>query len=340
MRTVERDKRVDILRFIAIMGIIIAHSSPNGFILQLRNFDVTLMVLLLGTSFYLTSSDKKIKYLPYVKKRFERLVVPTWVFLTILFGLFYVISVVDHVHYYYSIGQIISSYMLISGIGYVWIMKVFFIIALVSPFILLLSKKIEDNKTYFLVIVIGFFIYAGLLHIYDSLNGAPKKIFEHFILQGLGYTLVAAIGIRIKQLTKSEVSFLCALFLVTSALLMVYHNYAPTQTYKYPPGLYYLSYGLFMSFLLYRLLDLEAIKGIFDNKFVYYISQNSLWLYFWHIIPVQLIFIYSKGTVFEYSFLLRLLVIFVVACILTVSHDKLSNKTKVSSKKKIGSVAK
>ena len=39
-----RDTSIDILRFIAISGIILAHSNPGTFLTQLRGFDVVLMV--------------------------------------------------------------------------------------------------------------------------------------------------------------------------------------------------------------------------------------------------------------------------------------------------------
>lgn len=41
-----RDTSIDILRFIAISGIILAHSNPGTFLTQLRGFDVVLMVFL------------------------------------------------------------------------------------------------------------------------------------------------------------------------------------------------------------------------------------------------------------------------------------------------------
>ena len=85
----ERDKKIDILRFIAMLCIILAHSQPNTFIFQIRNFDVPLIIILMGASFYI--SRKEIGFMDYVKKRFKRLVLPTWKFLTFFLAVLFLI---------------------------------------------------------------------------------------------------------------------------------------------------------------------------------------------------------------------------------------------------------
>ena len=93
LREKERDTRIDILRFVAIVGIIVAHTHPPDWLFELRNFDVTLIVMMMGASFYISNKNKdKVEYIPYAIKRFKRLIVPTWMFLTIFFILFFVLS--------------------------------------------------------------------------------------------------------------------------------------------------------------------------------------------------------------------------------------------------------
>ena len=58
----ERDYKIDILRFIAIICIILSHTKPPETIFLLRNFDVTLMVMIMGASFYLSNNNKNINY--------------------------------------------------------------------------------------------------------------------------------------------------------------------------------------------------------------------------------------------------------------------------------------
>ena len=168
---IARDNKVDILRALAIVCIILAHSQPNSIIFQIRNFDVVLMVMLLGNSFYLSSRNKSLNYLSYIKKRFQRLVIPTWIFLSVFFCFYYLVSLAIGEKFYFSTSRIIHSYFLTEGIGFVWVIKVFFIVALLSPFILQLSKKIESNRQYFLWLVTGYVVYAMLLSVKPYLNG-------------------------------------------------------------------------------------------------------------------------------------------------------------------------
>ena len=81
-----RNRSIDLLRFIALTGIIIAHIDPPSFWMQLRGFDVPLMVFLSGVSYRISGGNKQ-NYWSYAVKRFKRLILPVWVFLTIYFTL-------------------------------------------------------------------------------------------------------------------------------------------------------------------------------------------------------------------------------------------------------------
>jgi len=323
-RVVERDLKIDILRCVAIVGIIIAHSEPNKIIFQLRNFDVILMVLILGASFYLSSnrSSKKISYVTYSIKRMKRLIIPTWIFLTIFFSLFLLISLELKVDYYFSFKEIFMSYIMINGIGYVWIMRVFFLIALISPILLKLNLKIKNNNHYFLILFLIYGIYIIFQLIYNTLDGPLKVLFENFVLYGIGYGLIAAFGMRLKFLSNKEIYLWTIFFLVLFLGFMWYYQFSPTQNYKYPPQLYYISYGMFISLFLYIVLDVKVIRSICSNKLVMFISQNSIWLYFWHIIFIYLLKFSDKEIqpLFN-NFIARFAFIFTLALVVTYIHS-------------------
>ena len=326
--TSKRDLKIDILRFIAIMGIIIAHSTPNDIIFEIRNFDVTLLVILLGTSFFISNNNKKINYFSYVIKRFNRLVIPTWIFLVVFFSLFFILSLVLNQNYYFSLSQILSSFMLLSGIGYVWVMRVFFIIALVSPLLLNISQKIRNHTIYLSLVIICLFIQLLFLYIYSKSGGVFAKGLEYILLPGLGYSVVAAIGIRLKRLHFKSLIVYTLSFLLIFILFLYLNDFHSTQLDKYPPGIHYLSYGVFCSLFLYIVLHFKPVFKIFDWRIVYFISRNSLWLYFWHIIPVQLIFVFGLDKSIANNFFTRFLFIFIVAFIFTYIHYRLKKKLK------------
>lgn len=61
--TKTRDFSIDILRAIALMGIVCIHIKPSIVLAELRNFDVSLMVFLSGISFAISNSYKSNIYL-------------------------------------------------------------------------------------------------------------------------------------------------------------------------------------------------------------------------------------------------------------------------------------
>ncbi|QNF32104.1 acyltransferase family protein [Adhaeribacter swui] len=334
-----REPKTDILRAIAITCIILGHSKPNSIILEIRNFNVVLMMLLLGNSFYLSSQKKNFSYLDYVKKRFQRLVVPAWMFLTFFFCFFYLVSVIAEDKYYFSFSKIITSYSLTSGIGYVWIIKVSFLVAILSPFILKLSNKVKSNFWYYLLLVAGYGVYALLLFIHDQLHGfysalnninhyldgAVRTLFTEFIFYGLSYSLIAAFGVRLSRLSRREIAGACLLFLGIFLLLGYQNNHLAVQAFKYPPQLYYISYGVFVSLLLYQLLDYSVFKNLFNNQLVLFLSKTSAWVYFWHIVFVYVLSLFRKSlpVVIAETSLGRFLFIMISAVVVAFIHQRL-----------------
>lgn len=330
VKLTERDVRIDILRCIAIVAIILAHSEPSGLLFQLRNFDVILMVLLLGTSFYLSNKDKKkgISYMVYLGKRFKRLIVPTWIFLTVFFVLFYIVSLINESNYYFNFKEIFMSYsMFDEGIGYVWIMRVFFLIALISPMLFKLNQRIESNKKYFLFLSAVYLVYVILQSIAFVFHGSLALFFKNFVLYGIGYGLVAAFGMRLKLLSKKELYAWTGAFFVIFLFFSWYYNFNSTQHYKYPPQLYYISYGMFVSLFLYIAFFIKPIQSFFNNKFIMFIARNSIWLYFWHIIFIYLLkFFGEELSIFANNFVTRFTFIFICALTVTYVHNLLKKK--------------
>ena len=330
-----RDFRIDSMRAIGILSVVLAHSrAENEWIAQLRIFDVVLLVLLLGNSFYISSINKKLDYIKYVQKRFSKLVIQTWLFLTIFFLLFFFISVYSNQNYYFTRRVIIRSYLLLDGIGYVWIMRVFFLVALISPFLLEISSRINNDFVYLIFVCGGYLFYIFLLYVNSNLSGLLHLIFSNFIIYGFSYSLIAAVGIRIPTLNKKGIFFYAFFFLSAFVFLTFSQGYFPLelQQNKYPPQIYYLSYGLFMSLMLNLLFNIKFVATIFNNEFVRFLSKSSAWLYFWHIIPVYIIQFYGTSIpiISKYS-LTRFLFILLIAVFITFAHNvvKLFYKEKV-----------
>lgn len=288
-----RDDRIDILRFLGLIMIIFAHVGPPKILFQLRNFDVPLMVLVSGMSFGLSYTVSK-TYLSYIWKRIKRLVFPVWIFLTIYF-------VAQLVLYPDSselnAKTILGSYALLGGIGYVWIIRVFLLVALVSPLIFIFNKNTTSHNKYFLILVIWFLFYEllrylSLPYIQEGIGNYISSI-THYIIP---YAIVFAVGLRLPSLNKKQLQnfmfiSLGIFILIGFGLFFAYEKILPTQALKYPPSIYYFSYAFFVSCLLWRYsasIDLFIEKLKIKNV-VLFIAQNSIWIYLWHIPLVKVL---------------------------------------------------
>lgn len=65
-------------------------------------------------------------------------------------------------------------------------------------------------------------------------------------------------------------------------------GYLSTQVYKYPPRLYYMSYGIAMSMLASYILESKS-SPLYQSRLIRFISASSLWIYLWHIFYLKLV---------------------------------------------------
>ncbi len=305
-----RNRKVDILRFIGLAMIILAHVEPPSMLFQIRNFDVPLMVLVSGMSFGLTYKSGE-AYLSYVWRRVKRLVFPVWIFLAIYFIALAILypdsSELDS-------RTMINSFLLIKGIGFVWIIKVFLLVALISPWIYRFSAKTESNRRYILIIVGCFLTWEITRYLtIPMMSGGLKtaSLITHYIIP---YGLVFAVGLRVSQFNNRQLhrfSFISlgALILIGLGLFLIHGKFIPTQKFKYPPSIYYFSYSFLVSFFL--LAHSRYLERIFERlgllKVVLFIAQNTIWIYLWHIPLVKIV---------NLNFILKYLVVLFTAVII------------------------
>ena len=262
-----RDVGLDGLRTIGLLAIILAHVDPPGLLFQIRNFDVPLMILISGAVFNLSSGSSK-SYWSYFKSRVGRLLIPTWIFLSIFFALVFAITKAIGQTFPYSRNILLESFDLSSGTGYVWIIRVFIPLLLIS-----------------------FFLYEFLLNLYPVThleNYSSINFFVQYILfYIIPYGIVAGLGFYITKLRGRSIGFLAIMFGLIFAILafsLTNPQFVPTQNFKYPPQAYYFSYALFVSLILYLVSKTEIFKKIFSNKILMFISSSSLWIFLWQIL--------------------------------------------------------
>lgn len=320
-----RNEKIDLLRFIGLSAIILAHVKPPDFVLQIRNFDVPLMVLIAGIVFNY-SKRKEVTYKEYVLARIPRLCLPVWLFLTFLFVSLYLFSHFFQIDYPFSFKKILTSYTLLSGIGYVWIIRVFVLVTLIAPLIRSFSAKIKNNTAYLLLILLTLLIYSSVMP-WLSAFGVIKVT----LLDLVPYACVFALGMRLERLAKDKILLIAALnVLVFSGFALWFwvteHKFVGTQLYKYPPHLYYLSYAIAISLLAYIAADslLKWVKSMKLQNVVLFVGRNSMWIYLWHIFAIRIKLLFELQ--FS-SFISFYLFVYGLAILFTVVQRYLVNQT-------------
>lgn len=284
MITAKRDSYIDFMRSIGLILIIGVHVAAPTWYVVARSFDVPLMVFVS----MLCVKPLNGGYLTYCKKRFKRIYIPVAVFLTIFFVLDFGIR--------YALGletksfiTVIGSFMLLNtpGIGYMWIMRVFLLIALVMP----LLYKLVHGRPFWVVCTAAFGLLAVQQILIYAVDLIPQTLVrfavDKTLLYVTGYSSVAIIGLRMTSMTRAQMSVVIAVCVAFISVFIAFRGAYNPQNYKYPPQAPYMIYGILGSVVIYMLRP--VLCGVARWPFWAYVSVNSMWIYLWHIIPVYLI---------------------------------------------------
>lgn len=330
MKLKTRDTKIDLLRFIGVALVILCHVAPPRILGALRQFDVPLLVMISGVSFAMTY--REIPYGEYVWKRFKRLVLPVWVFLALY------IPAEDLMRFVLgkeliSAEMTLSSFALIEGISYVWIFRVYFLMALISPLLLKMLEKF-GIKVYLAILAVIWPLYEALTGFIISQDGIIFEAFELIIIYAVGYGLICGVGIALRRLNRGAYISICAVCAVLVGVMLWLDGVTASAIVKFPPRTLYIAGGLLVSLLLWRLFDLDVFAGVKNSRVVRWVSENSMWLYLWHIAPVR---IYCSGALgfLESSWVLRYVFVIAVALCLTLAQNAVKHFIENRSGKKL-----
>ena len=211
-----RDSYIDFLRFLGLSLIILAHVSPPSSIFHLRCFDVCLMIFISGLSF----SNKIIdNYKSFLIHRIFRLLVPVYIFHTAFFFIIGMLKL-GGVDFEVSIKQIIESYLLF---GYMWIIRVFLIIALLTPLLIKINTRIKTNVLFFGFLLV-LLIILQISICYQI--GISNVVFKEFIYPSIGYSLVFMCGLRIKDQAPERLRKIVAIAVILLAFCLLYFYFS------------------------------------------------------------------------------------------------------------------
>lgn len=280
-----RDASIDLLRFLGLSLIILAHVRPPELLFQLRAFDVPLMLFVSGLAFSGREPDFSVRFFC---KRIKRLVVPVYIFLTIYFlGVFLARQI--GVDFGVRIHHVVGSYLLMDGIGFVWVIRIFLIVGILTPFLLMLNKVTHNALLWLTILTI---LVVDELLIGNGV-GMNSLFVREFIYYGVGYGLMFFLGLRYKCLLEKQRVMIFAVAALGYIGLQLIENsqsvggVISVNSFKYPPRALFLLYGTAMSFLAVTLAQSLANR-VHIPKWMLFIGQNTIWIYLYHIPLIQL----------------------------------------------------
>ena len=275
-----RNKSIDILKFIGLLLIILAHTDPPIIIFQLRNFDVVLLIVCSSLIFF--EINKSYNYGEYVISRIKRLLIPTYIFLIIYFMIMFLFS-----RNSVNAKVIFETFTLFGGLSYVWIIKVYIIIALLLPISQFLYDKIDKNIFFFITIII--YILYELMYYFGFFDNKIVDYLFAYIIPS--FAIICYSLLLLKESNKKIIIYSILSFIVFVAIAIYLYNsnncFVDTNCAKYPFRVYYLSYSFFIIGLLYVFIN--RYKDLLYNKLVLFFSSHSLWIYLWHILVLAAI---------------------------------------------------
>ena len=315
----ERNNYLDFLKTFGLALIILAHIPIPSWLLAIRNFDVPLMVFVSGC---LTngSFERSESIFAYLKKRIFRLLIPTWIFLSLYFILLYIFSK----NGLPEKNIILKSYLLQDdSIGYVWIIRIYLLCAFSVPFL----KKVNFSKLYTWGLIA--FIYILYEFACKYRLWMDYRIIECTVYYLIPYGIVLLFGLNWKRFAKKEkklfLLFSFFVFIILQVLCFYkFGVYCSTQNYKYPPRHLFLAHAFLYIFLLMQFESKLNFLG--KNKVIVFISKSTLWIYLWHILVLRLTehLIPNVHWSLKYIFvvLISLLIVFIQNKILDVIETK------------------
>ena len=243
---------LDIARTIGTLLIILAHVGAPDVVNEIRCFDVVLLVFVSGYCINIRG------YGTYLWKRFKRLVFPAWILLVVLFCATWVACLVFNKEQIYSATKIIKSFFFLNGgIGFIWIVRIYLGIAILTPVLVQVNNCIKNDIAILAFSVTFILLNSFIARRYSTDNTSAL----YYIVEILAYSSIALLGYRYKQLRKirflNGIRYGVALLLISLICCIAFFcsiGFRPNE-YKYPPVEPYLFYGIFVTALIFLVFN-------------------------------------------------------------------------------------
>jgi len=275
----KRDRNIDNLRGLAILIMILTHTTAwyraarsADFIWDFSHFVVP--VFLFCSFFLFFNKPVELNwsnFFPYFKKRLLRLLVPYYIYLSIYSLMQFFLEGKK-----ISVDYLIRSAFFFGGPDSSWLVTLFVYLTIISPLIWHWYRKTKFWFYLYGATALGstvYFLFNGYPN-YRQIMWLPWTVIIYFTLYFVTY-----IGKKVNRIMiLSLISFL--LFFLLRFYLFSQHKTLVLFNNKYPPNLYYLSYGIFFVLFLYVLSSRGFFAVLKSEKMLSFFSRYSYSIYF------------------------------------------------------------
>lgn len=309
----KRFEHIDLIRAVSIIGIIATHTlsynlanKTDSFIWNYLHFFVPAFVFCSGYVLTIRYKDKLNTFsdiLTWYKKRVLRLLIPFYVYLCIHFLLWILFpNFISGLGLTKSAGFILRSATLTGGVNVNWLTLLFIQMTILYPLLLKIYRKKH---------LLWIYLLTSLLITKNfTVNIYPYEYFRYVMWIPWSPVLLFSIFASVKEMNETKavqflkkylIGFLAgiSLFII---LYLTWQNLGKSLSlidYKYPPGLYYLSYAFGMTCLLIALSRFITVENKILVSLYMYVSKNSYQLFFLHLIILD----FTLKNTYRFNFL-------------------------------------
>lgn len=285
----DRNHSIDLLRVVGGLVVMSAHVALPPWLFQLRNFGAPMLVVVSALATQLLHGRRALNTGAFLRRRLPKLTLQPWVFLLVFFVCAEIMALVRGRPFPFSREDVIDSFTFAGGIGYMWIFRVYILVALITPLTLRLYRAAPSLRAYLTGVGL---LYAGADLSRIVLNAAWGEAtwlttLDEAVFTPLPYALLFAYGLALPKLSNAAVRRAALASAAVFAVLAAWQYaltgaFVPTQEHKYPPTAYYLAYALACIHLVYLVLrDARLPAGA--APVVAWLSSHLLWIYLWHV---------------------------------------------------------
>jgi peptidoglycan/LPS O-acetylase OafA/YrhL len=264
-----RNTAYDIIKIVAVISAMLVHFELNTNISQILAYSVPLLIFLSGI---LSSSSQNNNYGFYLLKRVKRIVFPSYVmicFVMIARLFVFLCNKGD----FYSFDRVLQTIFLCDyGIGYIWITRIFLIIAVATPVLSKINNKVENDCVLLLIFA---FSLAAYTVIERALLPFHKEIWFQYTVYMIPYFMIFLLGQRFTR-RKLVPIIASAVGLIGFVHLSIENGFHPSSE-KYPPELQYILYGIFSAVVLVWLFSFTnqfRFSQKAQDKFAWFSSES------------------------------------------------------------------